>query len=91
MSRKLIKRGKRPLAKKATYLKWMSISIFVLLLIGTLTLIFASLYLEVERKYELYQTQNKCIAHYIQQGVERSDIRRVGKSCTIRGQEQPLE
>lgn len=90
MRRKILRKREVRLTK-ALYLKWMAATIFTLLILSTLGLIFASFYLEVERKYELYQTQNKCIAHYIQQGVERSDIHRVGESCTIRGQEQPVE
>jgi len=30
-----------------------------------------------------YHTENKCIAHWVRQGIDRRDIRRTNGTCTI--------
>jgi len=83
MRRKIIRKREVRLTK-ALYLKWMAATIFTLLVLSTLGLIFTSFYLEIDRKYELYQMQNECISKYVQQGVERRDIIRIPRGCKVK-------
>ena len=59
------------------------LTLVVTIVAGSLTLYALSAYKNYTLLDAQWDAQNACISHFIQMGIERSDITRDGYTCTI--------